>query len=381
MNSDLYRIFVSHYSEEKPIAQTVHDLLEEAYSGFAGVFISSDIAPGTDWLQDIKKSLNASDEILTVFTHKSADRPWVNIETGYGVMAEKVVTPVLFAGFTKADLPVIYHLRQAVDSRSEANVAALHNSILARIRKRYPTARPRWDQKEFWQQWSKSVPEAEALCPENPRRPNECPVVWLMGSHRHLEHQHEQQKALQVCQSLARALMTARFQIVMGTSRMLEYLGDRYVHYLENPQELADAAGESWRKTLATEHAQSLKPAPNPIVLLGSLRKGSVRETFNDAIGRFPDIAILIGGRLPDRSGRAAEEFHMAIEAEIPLLPIQFTGGAAGTVQATTDPSLKDKVAEVQTLHGNMDRIGPLVAEIIGAQAAIQRSKFRPSQS
>jgi hypothetical protein len=202
-----------------------------------------------------------------------------------------------------------------------------------------------------------------------------------MGSHRHLEHAHEQQKALQVCQSLARSLMTNRVQIVMGTSRMLEYLGDRYVHYLENPQELADSVGEAWRRTLATEHAQNLKPAPNPIVLLGSLRKTHIRETFNDAIGRFPDIAILIGGRLPDRSGRAAEEFQMAIKAKIPLLPIQFTGGAAETVQPTTDPSLKDKVAKVQTLDGNMDRIGPLVVEIIEAQAAIQRRKFRPSES
>lgn len=381
MNSNLYKIFISHYSEEKPIAQIVHDLLEEGYSGFADVFISSDVAPGNDWLYDIKKSLNASDEILTVFTYKSADRPWINIETGYGVMAEKVVTPVLFAGFPIADLPVIYHLRQAVNSRSEANVAALYNSILTRIRKKFPTARPLWDQKEFWQQWNTKIPAAEALCPENPQRSNECPVVWLMGSHRHLENKGEQQKALQVCQTLARALMMARFQIVMGTSRMLEYLGDRYVDYLENPQELAEAVGEPWRKTVATEHAQSLKPAPNPIILLGSLRKTSIRETFNDAIGRFPDIAILIGGRLPVRSGRAAEEFQMAKEAEIPLLPIQFTGGAAGKLHPTTDPSLKEKVAELQTLTGNMDRIGPLIIEIIRDQAAIQRSKFGANQS
>jgi hypothetical protein len=197
-----------------------------------------------------------------------------------------------------------------------------------------------------------------------------------MGSHRHLEHEHEQQKALQVCQSLARALVTARFQIVMGTSRMLEYLGDRYADYSAHPEELADTAGEPWRKTLATEHAQSLKPAPNPIVFLGSLRKASIRETFDEAIGRFPDIAVVIGG-----SGRVAEEFSLAIEAKIPLLPIQFTGGAAATVQPTTDPSLKDKVAEVQTLAGNMDRIGPLVVEIIREQAAIQRTKLRPSQS
>jgi hypothetical protein len=39
MSLNLYRIFISHYSEEKPIAQAVHDLLEKAYGGFADVFI------------------------------------------------------------------------------------------------------------------------------------------------------------------------------------------------------------------------------------------------------------------------------------------------------------------------------------------------------
>jgi len=170
VNSGLYIIFISHYDEEKPIAEAVHDLLEEAYSGFADVFISSEIGPGTDWLQNIKKSLNASDEVLTIFTYKSAERPWVNIETGYGVMAEKVVTPVLFGGFTRADLPIIYHLRQAVDSRAEANVASLYNSILARIRMKFPSARPRWYQKQFWHERHNRIPQAEALCPENPRR-------------------------------------------------------------------------------------------------------------------------------------------------------------------------------------------------------------------
>jgi hypothetical protein len=380
VNSDLYTLFVSHYGEEKPIAQAVHDLLEEAYSGFAEVFISSEIAPGTDWLQDIKNGLNAADEIVTIFTYKSAERPWVNIETGYGVMAEKVVTPVLFAGFTKADLPIIYHLRQAVDSRSEANVEALYNSILGRIRKRFPTARPRWNQKKFWDKWRTAISKAESLCPENARRSNECAVVWLLGSHRDLADQHEQQKALQVCQALARAFMAARFQLVMGTSRMLEYLSDKYVDYMENPQDLAEAPGEPWRKTLANEHAQSPKPAPNPIILLGSLQRASIREEFNDAIGRFPDIAVLIGGRLPSDAGRSATEYEMAIAAEIPLLPIQFTGGAAGTVEPTTDPSLKGKVAELQKLKGNMDRIGPLLVEIVDAQAAIQRRKFVPVQ-
>lgn len=376
MDSALYKIFISHYSEEKPIAEAVHDLLEEAYSGFAEIYISSDIPAGTDWLKDIKDSLNGSDEVITVFTHKSVDRPWVNIETGYGVMAQKVVTPVLFGGYTKSELPIIYHLRQAVDSRSESDVAGLYNSILSRIHMKFPTAKPKWNQKEFWKRWNKKIPTAVAMSPENPHQTNKTPVVWLMGSNRHLKSEHEQQKALQVCMALARAFMINQIQIVMGTSRMLEYLADEYVNYMENPKLLSEAKGEIWRKTIATEHSQSTKPTPNPILLLGSLRKGSIRETFNDAIGRFPDIGILIGGRMSENSGRAAQEFEMAIESKIPILPIKFTGGAASVVEPTTHISLKSQVEELQTLTGNIDRIGQLVVEIIEKQAIIQREKF-----
>jgi hypothetical protein len=351
-----YNIFISHYGEDRPIAQAVRDVLGEAYSGFASAFISSDIAPGNDWLRAVKESLNGSDE-----------------------MTGKVVTPVLFKGYAKENLSVIYEVMQAVDSRSESDVAGLYDGILARVRKNFPTARPGLkDQKAFWAAWNDRVLRAEALSPETPRRWGERPVVWLMGSHRHLETERERQKALQVCQALARAFVTARFHVVMGASRMLEYLGDQYVNYLENPQQLADAEGDSWRKTLAAEHAQGARPAPNPVVLLGPLTQSSLRETFNDAIGRFPDIAILIGGRLPEQSGRAAEEFQRAVQAGIPVLPIQFTGGAARTVEPTTHPSLKDKVAELQTLVGNVGRIGPLVVEIVETQAAHQRAQYPP---
>ncbi|GEM_PF-3077963 len=371
-----YSIFISHYSKEYPIAKAVKDLIEEAFCGFPSVFLSIDISRGTDWFQVLRERLTASDQILTIFTYKSAERPWVNIETGYGIMAGKVVTPLLFGGYTKSDLPVIYQLRQGVDCRLEDDVLGLYNSILAGIRERFPNARPKWSSKEFWVKWQEEIAKAVALVPVCPPRGNDCPIVWLLGSHRHLKTEGLRKKALQVCRVLARAFLECQMQLVMGASRMLEYLADSYEEFIENPSRLAEAESEQFRSMIHTEHALCHKPAPNPVILMGNLRRPSIRETFADTIGRFPDIAILIGGRPDIESGRSAEEYQLAIRAEIPLLPIPFTGGAAEIAHCTVDQSLAMDVEKLKSLAGNMDALGPLVVKIVYEQANIQWKQY-----
>ena len=53
-----YRIFISYYSEERPIAEALKEILTQAYVGHADVFISFDVPKGMDWLQNIKNKLN-----------------------------------------------------------------------------------------------------------------------------------------------------------------------------------------------------------------------------------------------------------------------------------------------------------------------------------
>ena len=74
-------------------------------------------------------------------------------------------------------------------------------------------------------------------------------------------------------------------------------------------------------------------PPPPPIILSGSLRRGNARQLFVDAIGRVPDIALVIGG---NRSRtRVLEEAESAKTAGIPVLALPSTGGAAATVGST----------------------------------------------
>lgn len=375
---DQYRIFISHFSQEEPIADAIQRVLKRAFVGHAKVFISSNIAKGTNWLNQVRERLLDADEVLTVFSFRSADRPWLNIETGFGVISGRPVTPILFNGFHIKDLAVVFQLHQAVDWEKETDVCRLFADIHARICEKNPDAESRWSANQFWNHWKKEIEQAVGKTPKVPRRANEQPVVWLMGSHSELKSKREQETALQVAQVIAKVCVANHIQIVSGTSRLLEYLADEYENYREyfmkHPDQLAEVKGEPFRKAIASEQALNPSSAPNPIILLGSLRHKGARATFDDAIGRFPDIAILIGGR---PTGRSTEEERLAQQAGIPLLPLRFTGGAAASARNTLSSKLDLKVAELQSSFGRIDRIGRLIVELIKEQIEISEEETK----
>lgn len=371
---DLYKVFISHYSAEAPLAEAVKGVLERAYVGIkVEVFTSLRIPRGTDWLAKVKGYLNGADEIVSIFTHHSVERPWLNIETGYGIMSGKIVTPLLCRGFNIGDLSDPYRTRQAVNSAKKIDVIDFYNDIHSRIRRKNPYAEKRYSDQEFWEIWDSNIRSAASSVPIVSTRPRPRPVVWLIGSHRHLPDRRQQQKALQVCDVIARLCVDNGIQILMGTSRMLEYLSDEYVRYSESPEKLAEAEGEEIRKTLATKQAQASTIAPNPVVLLGSLRRRGIRETFDEAIGRIPDMAIVIAGRPPREGGRSIQETKLAAEGNIPVLPISFTGGAAAVVEQTLHPDLRHKEQELQLMGNRLDDFGPALLELIEKQTEIGR--------
>ena len=373
----IYRIFVSHYSPEAPLAEVVQTVFEKAYIGIKiEVFTSSRIQRGKNWLAEVKKHLNNADEIITVFTWRSSERPWIGIETGYGIMSGNVVTPLLCRGFKLNDLSDPYRMQQTVNSVNKTEVVGLYEDIYSRIKKKNPFAEKRHSHNKFWEIWSEKIRAAAASIPLIPTRQDPRPVVWLIGSHRHLSDRDHQEKALQVCEVIARVCVENRIQIVMGTSRMLEYLADEYIQYSGDPERLAKARGELWRKTIATQQAQASSAfAYNPVILLGSLRKRGIRETFDDAIGRIPDLAIVIAGRPPEKGGRSIQETDLAAEGKIPVLPISFTGGAAAIVEQTVHPKLREKVQELQLMDNRLDDFKDALLELIETQTALGREE------
>jgi len=72
---------------------------------------------------------------------------------------------------------------------------------------------------------------------------------------------------------------------------------------------------------------------PNAITLFGRLRQRDARNLFRDAIGVVPTVAVVIGGGIA--RGRVKEEYDMACRANIPVIPVPASGGAASVLKPT----------------------------------------------
>lgn len=135
-------------------------------------------------------------------------------------------------------------------------------------------------------------------------------TVWIIGSYTNLTEK-ERLHAEKLVSILAKGFANIGIRVVMGQSNM----GAEFAH------QYRDAA------------FASLNAPPPPIILPGTLRRGDTREFFLDAIGRVPDIALVIGGNR-ERT-RVLEEAEAAKTAGIAVLALPSTGGAAAQVGIT----------------------------------------------
>lgn len=124
------KIFISHIHEEIELASLLERLLDNCFGGSVDVFKSS-IDYGEDWLVKIRSEIQSSDIILTLFSPNSKDRPWINIETGYGVLQNKPTIPVCCLGLKKEQLPSIYGTRQGLDLLNTEDIKKLCEQIAA----------------------------------------------------------------------------------------------------------------------------------------------------------------------------------------------------------------------------------------------------------
>ncbi len=82
--TDSIGIFISHKSEDEPIARRVRDLLASRSGRIRG-FISSEIDPGTEWFRAIKKSILESRILLLLLVKPRMDWDWPLLEAGLAV--------------------------------------------------------------------------------------------------------------------------------------------------------------------------------------------------------------------------------------------------------------------------------------------------------
>jgi hypothetical protein len=78
-------LFLSHIHEEQELARFIKDALEDEFSGFVDVFVSSDgtsIPAGSNFLKRIEDGLVNSIGALYLVSPQSVRRNWINFELG-----------------------------------------------------------------------------------------------------------------------------------------------------------------------------------------------------------------------------------------------------------------------------------------------------------
>lgn len=150
-----YKIFLSHITEEKEIAEFLKKGIESLYLKSVEVFVSSvDIRPGEKWFEKIENNLTEANLFLILASQASITRPWINFEAGAGWALKRPVIPLCYNGITPSDLhePLrslqalnikkiddFKKLIQTISDNSKLNIpkdddiAELYNEVLSKI--------------------------------------------------------------------------------------------------------------------------------------------------------------------------------------------------------------------------------------------------------
>ncbi|MGO9009866.1 MAG: toll/interleukin-1 receptor domain-containing protein [Bryobacteraceae bacterium] len=100
-------VFISHITEEKPVAQVLQKFIKLAFGEGFRVFVSSDaksIGGGKKWYTHIIDNLRSSEVVLVLVSRESKAREWINFEAGFGEGSENLVIPVAIKNMSLGQL-------------------------------------------------------------------------------------------------------------------------------------------------------------------------------------------------------------------------------------------------------------------------------------
>ncbi len=118
-------IFISHIHEEDTIAQAIKNELDGCFHNNVNIFLSEIIPFGDDWQNSVNTYLKQADLILILFSPDSVERPWINVEAGYGIISGKEVIPVYCLWMDPDALHYMYQRLKGVDVESPMDVRRL----------------------------------------------------------------------------------------------------------------------------------------------------------------------------------------------------------------------------------------------------------------
>lgn len=312
-------LFLSHAHIDQDVAEVVASVLEDAFGGLVRIFRSSDsegsIEIGDSIKETIKASLAECVAAISLLSHSSVARPWINIEFGALWMLDITIIPVCFPNMRISDLP--FHFADAKICRlsEENDCTALVSRVNGFVHDQFPFNLKKKDIARHGRALHKRVSEVirrrgrESV--DEPSLPDRT-TVWVLGSYSDLTV-HQEKITRSLVEILGDGLVSRGIRLISGESGMLIDLA------------------KSYRKAAIA----STDPMPSSIMLYGKLRQRAGQKLFADTIGFTPDLAIVIGGGVA--RGRVNEEVELAMNAGIPILPVPATGGAAAQIQLTAN--------------------------------------------
>lgn len=325
----MYKIFISHVTDEQNVAFAIKNYLEDTYGEQLHIFVSGNIQMGSDWFQDVKKELEKCDMVITLMSKYSHKRPWINIESGYAIMSHKKMIPICYNGFHISDLELPYSSNNGFDILDRKGIERFLRTIADLTKTNTNLFKNQID--NLIEVWIENSRKAIASVPII----NKCydsPLVWLMGSYRNIKEKDELSLFVR---TLSKVFSKNDIRTVMGTSSLLD-----------------EFAMEMFRDVHKTKETT---PQHTPVVIFGvvSNEKG-IKTTFYECIRQVPDMAILIGGYYEEENkilGNAFNEYNKAIDAEIPVLSLKFTGGAASKSKTTFSYLLLEEIEKLDQVY------------------------------
>lgn len=128
----LQTIFVSHISEEAPLALILKRNVGKHFLGIIDVFVSSDaasVAVGDNWLKSIEAALDRATILVVLCSHVSIKRPWVNFEAGAAWTKRIPIIPLCHSGLVPGDLPMPLAVLQGVTAAEPDTIGKLYTRI------------------------------------------------------------------------------------------------------------------------------------------------------------------------------------------------------------------------------------------------------------
>jgi len=129
-------VFISHITDEAPIAQALKVHLKRCFGQDLPVFVSSDYASirtGAEWYRAIVDGITGASAFIVLLSRDSADNRWINFESGLALGAGIRVLPLTIRGFQPGDvgLPLAQlHIRRLADELAlEGVVGAIAEAV------------------------------------------------------------------------------------------------------------------------------------------------------------------------------------------------------------------------------------------------------------